>query len=90
MPYHAVVFQMMQRFENFHNEHIPRSQNSYDDALALFITLALQSGSSDEILIFAHDIIYLRSATKEIPTPTKDFQGQVVLEISEASKLRDW
>lgn len=83
---------MAQEFESFHIEHIPQSQNWYVDALDSFTSLALQPGSSNEILIFAHDLFCPKSVIDEVPATGEDFQeeGKEVLEITEGSKLKDW
>lgn len=77
VPYHAVANKIAEWSKVFYIQHIPCNNNSYTDALAALATsLALQPGTSKEIVVITHDLNCLKSAIEEVPTQIDDIQGK--------------
>lgn len=92
VPYHAVATKIMGLFKTFHIEYILLNQNSYADALvSLATSLALQPGTSKEILVHTHKLYCPKSSIEEIPTPIEDIQdkGKEVFETTIGPALKD-
>jgi len=81
---------MVEKFENFYNDHIPRQQNAYADTLAsLTASLALLVKATEKVLVYSCDLCCCKFALKDNRTPRRDLQVKEVLETSTSLEPKD-
>ena len=91
VPYHNATIYMAEKFGNFYIDHVPRQQNAHADALAfLAASLALPAGKTKKVLVYSHDLYYLKLALKDDQMSIGDLQVKEALETSAGPELKDW
>jgi len=80
---------MAERFKNFYIDHVPRQQNAHADALASLAALALPAGTTENILVYCHDLYCPRFTFEDNQKPIRDLQIKETLETSTGPELRD-
>jgi len=81
---------MVEKFENFYIDYVPRQQNAHADALvSLTTSLALPVGATKKVLVYSRDLYYCKFALKDSRTPRRDLQVKEVFEISTSLESKD-
>ena len=81
---------MAEKFKNF-IDHVPRQQNVHADALvSLAVSLALPAGAAEKVLVYSHDMYYLKLTTEDDQIPVENPQVKKTLKTSTGPELRYW
>ena len=81
---------MVEKFENFYIDYVPRQQNAHADALvSLTTSLALPVGATKKVLVYSRDLYCCKFVLEDSRTPREDLQVKEVLETLTSLEPRD-